>query len=93
MIDFFECYHENISFDEGTVPVPNTKDVLVSPGGIVLLRNVQVPNAKLWSPSSPHLHTLTASYAGGVVIERFGLRTFGVDNGRVTINGQVIKLV
>jgi len=28
-----------------------------------------------------------------VVIERFGLRTFGVDNGRATINGQVIKLV
>jgi beta-glucuronidase len=83
----------SLSFDEGAVPVPNTNNVLVSPGGIVLLQNVQVPNAKLWSPSSPHLHTLTASYAGGVVIERFGLRTFGVDNGRATINGQVIKLV
>ena len=83
----------SLSFDEGAVPVPNTNNVLVSPGGKVLLQNVQVPNATLWSPSSPHLHTLTASYAGGVVVERFGLRTFGVDNGRVTINGEKIKLV
>lgn len=63
--------------------------------GKVLLTSVPVPDAKPWSPDSPHLHTVTVSVGGGSVTERFGLRRFGVEGGsaRLTINGKVTKLV
>ena len=63
--------------------------------GEVKLLKLPVPSPKLWSPAAPNLHTLTVTYAGGSVTERFGLRAFGVDNAtaRVTINGKIEKLV
>jgi hypothetical protein len=41
------------------------------------------------------LHNLTVTYNGGSVIERFGLRSWGVDaeSARLTVNGKVQKLV
>ena len=64
-------------------------------GGKLVLKDVPVPNPTLWSPESPHLHTLTVTLRGGSVTERFGLRAFGVDkeSARITINGKVTKLV
>jgi len=63
--------------------------------GEVVIKGVAVPNAKLWSPASPSLHTVTVTYKGGSVTERFGLRAFGVDkhSARLSINGEVTKLV
>ncbi|EGD74550.1 hypothetical protein PTSG_05914 [Salpingoeca rosetta] len=83
----------NLTFD-GTstkafsqVPVTN---------GVAVLANVSVPNAKLWSPASPHLHTLTVAInnRADAVQVRFGVRlvTVGSD-ARVHINGERIKLL
>ena len=54
-----------------------------------------VPNARLWSTAEPNLHTLTVTFRGGSVTERFGLRSFGVDRAtsRLTINGKIEKIV
>lgn len=55
---------------------------------------IPVPNPHPWSLDDPHLHTLNVTVNGGSVLERFGLRIFGVsDRGRFTMNGQIVKLV
>eukprot|EP01050_Picozoa_sp_SAG11_P010026 SAG11_NODE_985_length_6288_cov_53.468972_3_plen_277_part_00 len=63
--------------------------------GVVKLQAVPVPNPTLWSTKTPTLHNLTVTYNGGVVVERFGLRSWGVDTetARLTVNGNVQKLV
>lgn len=68
---------------------------VVSKDGRVNISNVPVPNPLLWSPDAPNLHTVTVTFRGGQVTERFGLRSFGVDKAtsRITINGKITKLV
>ena len=80
-----------LSFDGGAAqPMKGTVDAT----GAVVVKGVKVPGAKLWSTVAPNLHTLAVAFRGGVVTERFGLRSFGVDkNARLTINGEVTKLV
>ncbi|CAJ1343191.1 unnamed protein product [Effrenium voratum] len=56
------------------------------------LTALKVPFARPWSLQTPHLHTLTVRTFGASVTERFGLRTWGVKDGRVTLNGEVVKL-
>ena len=48
----------------------------------------------MWSPTSPEQHTVAVALSGGSVVERFGLRTFGVEpaSARLTVNGRVVKL-
>ena len=62
--------------------------------GVGWLRGISVPNPKVWSPGAPNLHTVEVAVGGGAVLERFGLRTFGVDaaTARLTVNGKVAKL-
>lgn len=80
-----------VAFDDGTA----TDVKGVASKGEVSLKKMPVPSPKLWSPEEPNLHTVTVSYNGGSVTERFGLRSFGVDkdSARITINGKVTKLV
>ena len=80
----------SLAFDGGAA----TQMTAIAAGGKVL-KGLKVPNAKLWSPDNPNLHTVKIGYLGGYVTERFGLRTFGVDKAtsRVTINGKIVKLV
>ena len=67
---------------------------MVDSTGQVVVKVVSVPSPKLWSTGAPNLHTLAVTFRGGVVTERFGLRSFGVDkNARLTINGEATKLV
>ena len=63
--------------------------------GVVNFGTVNVPNARIWSTINPQLHTAKAQLNNATVVERFGLRLFGVDeiSNRITLNGQVIKLV
>ena len=80
-----------VAFDNGTsAPMKG-----VASNGQVSLKKIAVPSPKLWSPEEPNLHTVTVTYKGGSVTERFGLRSFGVekDSARITINGKVTKLV
>lgn len=80
-----------VAFDDGTATAMKG----VASKGEVSLKKIAVPSPKLWSPEEPNLHTVTVSYNGGSVTERFGLRSFGVDkdSARITINGKVTKLV
>jgi beta-glucuronidase len=63
--------------------------------GIVDLGVFKVPNPRVWSIEDPQLHTVSVNQNGAIVIERFGLRMWGVDKktSRLTVNGKVIKLV
>eukprot|EP00040_Diaphanoeca_grandis_P027128 m.153731 g.153731 ORF g.153731 m.153731 type:complete len:657 (-) comp30845_c0_seq1:445-2415(-) len=80
-----------VAFDDGTaMDMSGT----VSANGTVVAKGVKVPDAKLWSPTQPNLHTVAVTFRGGVVTERFGLRSFGTNkDARLTINGKVTKLV
>jgi beta-glucuronidase len=81
-----------MAFDDGAAM--SSKGISMD-GGKVQVKGVKVPNPTLWSPATPNLHTVTVTFNGGSVTERFGLRTFGVDKdtARLTINGDVVKLV
>jgi hypothetical protein len=57
----------------------------------------RIPNAKLWSPKSPHLYTARVRLlSGGAVIDtlsvRFGMREFKVAGGKFLLNGKPIFL-
>ena len=59
---------------------------------------VELPNAMLWSPSHPHLYTLTATLrlndgTSNTVTERFGVRHFEfVEHGPFKLNGERLLL-
>ena len=70
----------------------------------VVFRNrrakVNVPNFRLWSPETPHLHSVSLSPAikqsNNQAIEqctaRFGIRQVGTADGRITLNGKPVYL-
>ena len=80
----------SLAFDGGAAKV----HALNASAGRASLLGVKVPGARAWSPASPHLHTAEVGVGGGSVVERFGLRAFGVDRdtARLTINGEALKL-
>lgn len=53
---------------------------------------VTVPDAKPWSPASPHLHTVTVRQAGADVSARFGIRQVEARDRRIWLNGEPIYL-
>ena len=53
---------------------------------------VAVPDAKPWSPASPHLHTVTVRQAGADVSARFGIRQVEARDRRIWLNGEPIYL-
>eukprot|EP00045_Choanoeca_perplexa_P016700 m.229236 g.229236 ORF g.229236 m.229236 type:complete len:619 (-) comp17334_c0_seq13:95-1951(-) len=79
-----------LQFDDGDV----TSHTLSVKDNVATLETIQVPNYKLWSIAEPNLHTLTVSEADGpdAIQVRFGLRVLGVEGGRLTINGDTVKL-
>lgn len=52
-----------------------------------------VPEPAPWSPASPALHTCELGVGDDAVAERFGLRTVGIADGVVAINGEPVKLL
>jgi len=89
-----------LCWDIATDAPPCTAAETYTPeNGIVSLRNIAVPNWKLWSPTEPNLHTLTVvvRYCADCAVEdsiqvRFGLRTVSTAGRHITINGEPIKL-
>lgn len=57
---------------------------------------LNVPDFKLWSPSSPNLHTVSIETHNNsnsqIISQRFGIRQVGTAKGRITLNGQPIYL-
>ena len=54
-----------------------------------------VPSPRLWSFKDTQMHLLTATDVTGTtsgVVERFGLREWSVINGRIALNGKIVKL-
>ena len=49
-------------------------------------------DATLWSIDQPALHELGVSVGGAGVVERFGLRAFTAVDGRIALNGKIVKL-
>ncbi len=52
-----------------------------------------VPDRKIWSLENPALHTLHIKFGEDVREVSFGLRQVGLADGRITINGEKIKLI
>jgi len=46
-----------------------------------------------WSPSDPKLHTLRVRTNGDDIIERFGIRELKIDDGKMLLNGEPLKLL
>jgi beta-glucuronidase len=61
--------------------------------GVVHLGLIKVPHPRLWYTTDPQLHTITISMNGASVKERFGLRHWDIQDGRIRLNYQPIKLV
>merc|ERR1712147_518378 len=58
------------------------------------LKDLVFPDDALeWSLDMPNLQELTVRTSGGGVVERFGLREWGHHEGRLTLNGEEIRLV
>ena len=53
----------------------------------------RVPQARIWSPESPHLHTVRVALCeGDAVVERFGIRTIATRGTELLLNGKPITL-
>lgn len=46
-----------------------------------------------WSPESPRLHRVRISAGGDDLIERFGIRSLEIKNGRIHLDGRAVKLL
>ena len=53
----------------------------------------KVPNFKVWSPASPHLHTVTVSRGDDSKTATFGIRTLEWHGGVLKLNGSPVKLL
>lgn len=78
-----------IGFDDDPAGSPC---VLSVKDGVAFVE-LQVPDFQLWSPDSPHLHTVTVRGTEDVITERFGIRTVGIADRKITINGVPVKLL
>lgn len=83
-----------VAFDGGT---ETTHRVSVTNGQATI--ETDVPDGKLWSPQTPHLHTVTVSLGGengaarDTVVESFGLREIKAEAGKILLNGEPVKLL
>jgi beta-glucuronidase len=68
-----------------------TVDLQVADGTTFL--DLQVPNPTPWTPASPALHTLDLRVGKDAIVERFGLRVVGIQDGKITLNGEPVKLL
>ena len=75
-----------LSFDDGqmiSVPVPDK-----------IVHTVQkVPSHRLWSVETPNLHRLHLRAGQDEKEIRFGMRKVGLQDGRITLNGEPVKLI
>lgn len=79
----------HVSFDEGEATA--FAGVTVDEGRARI--RTRVPNARVWSPESPHLHEVRVAIPDDAIIERFGIRTIAAKEGQILLNGQAVKLL
>lgn len=79
----------HIAFDEGNA---STFACVALENGRVRIRT-EVPDARVWSPDSPHLHKVKVVIGGDSIIERFGIRTIAAQSGEILLNGHAVKLL
>ena len=53
---------------------------------------VRVPEFKLWSPTSPNLHTVSLSTKHQALSTRFGIREIKAEKKRLWLNGEILFL-
>ena len=53
---------------------------------------VRVPDFKLWSPSSPNLHTVALSTKHQALSTKFGIREIKAERKRLWLNGEILFL-
>lgn len=82
-LNFSLTFDENDPHQHKNVPVEN---------GVARV-TVRVPEAKLWSPASPHLHVLRVAIKEDAIIERFGLRLVATKGHEILLNGKPLKLL
>lgn len=58
----------------------------------VLLFAVDLPQASLWTPTSPRLSTARVEFAGDDLIERTGFRQIALRGDRIYLNGEPLRL-
>jgi len=67
-----------------------------APARTVIFKNrratANVPNFNLWSPEHPNLHHLSLTANNQQLTARFGIRSVGTADGRITLNGKPIYL-
>jgi beta-galactosidase len=81
----------------GVVVAATRETLRLHPGVNQFSRQIAIPGAKYWSPSSPHLYRTDVTVTNGTEIsdqwtERFGLREFTIRDGRFHLNGQPLYL-
>ena len=76
----------NFSFDGRT---PEVRRISGGRGTFSLT----VPDFRLWSCETPHLHRLAVSAGGKVCEKTFGMRTVEAADGRLLVNGKPVKLL
>ncbi len=78
----------SIAFDDGTC-----KEVALEIRDGHAQLETRVPGARIWSPETPHLHTVrVALHEGDEVVERFGIRTIATRGTEILLNGKPIRL-
>lgn len=97
----------NVRIDYGTLEYPEWADLtILFDGNTVLTEHVRLenssgtferafafPEAALWSPEAPNLHTLHVVLGGDYLRERFGIRQVQVSGQDILINGQAQRLL
>lgn len=81
-------YPVMIGFDRATPTQTINVDIVNNAGTFELT----VPNAKIWSPATPNLHTLLIGHESDLRIERFGLRTITTQGRKILLNNTELKL-
>lgn len=69
-----------------------TEDVELDSAGSII-RTLEIPWAAPWSPAEPNLSVLAVTLGGDDLRERFGLREIATGNGRITVNGEPVRLL
>ncbi len=57
-----------------------------------IVLEVKVPRFKVWSPETPHLHTVEVDIGDDAISERFGIRSLRTENGKIMLNDCPLQL-
>jgi len=86
--EFSDTIRGRVAIDGGAFAM---LELAVDRGTAVL--DLVIPEPTPWTPQAPALHTLELRVGKDAITERFGLRTVGIKDGAVTINGEPVKLL